>query len=130
MNEITYDKFGHCVFCHKCMIIEEIIDGKMQTRFIPEYNEEQVLLDDGSKMRVAMCINCKNNYTEKDYNKIMQSVADGWEKELEVSKWTDEKKQNYRDKYYKLQLVTTTYKKSDDELKKELKIFKKKGKVK
>ena len=128
---IDYDKFGFCVFCHRNMTIEQVIDGKVQIRFIPEYIEEQFLLDDGSRMRVAMCVTCKENYTKQDHNKIMQSVIDGWEKELEVSKWTEEKKQDYRDRYYKLNLVTKTYKKSEDTLEKELIEFNnKKDKVK
>ena len=110
------------------MIIEEVIDNKVQIRFTPEYTEEEFLLDDGSKMSVAMCVNCKTNYTEKDYNKIMKSVANGWEKELEGLNWQEEKKQNYREKYYKLNIVAKSFGKPNDILEKELSKFKKKVK--
>ena len=124
MNEIDYDKFGFCCLCHRQLVIEEVIDGKVQTRFTPEYIEEEYLLTDGSKMRVAMCIHCKQNHTEEDKDKIMKSVIDGWEKELETLNWDTEKRNKYRDYYYKLKLVTKSFGKPMDILERELKEFK------
>ena len=122
--EINYDKFGFCCLCHKQMVIEEVIDSKVQIRFTPEYIEEEFLLDNGSRMRVAMCIQCKQSYSDKENDKIMQSVVSGWEKEVEVLNWNEEKKEKYRKDYYELKIVTKSFGKPLDILEKALKEFK------
>ena len=33
------DKFGFCVKCHKNMIVEQIIDGRIQKRFTADYDK-------------------------------------------------------------------------------------------
>ena len=64
MNE--FDRFGHCIICHKNMTIEEVIDGRVQVRFTPDYDEKEVLLSDNSKMRIVTCKECKEKITEKE----------------------------------------------------------------
>ena len=100
------DTFGHCVKCSKNMLIKQVIGGKVQNRFTPDYTEVQYLLNDGSKMRVAMCIDCKNNLTENNSSDIMQSVINGWQVQVDSLDWTKEKKQAYMDRYSQLEIVT------------------------
>lgn len=121
---INFDKFGHCVLCHKNMVVEKVIDGKVQLGFTSDHMEEEFLLDDGSRMRVCMCKECNSKYDHKDYDKIMQCVNAGWEKEMEERNWEDNRKENYRKKYNKLKIITSSLGKPDDVLKKELKEFK------
>ena len=105
-NTIDYDKFGHCIKCHRNLIVEQIIDQKPTKRFLPDYSEKEYVLDDGSRMRVAVCKQCKETLTDKDTPYIMKTVIAGWKKELEtLHHWTEEKKEKYMDKYGKLKIV-------------------------
>ena len=100
--EIDYDKYGHCAFCHRYLLIEKVIDGKIELVHHPDYSEEQFLLDDGSRMRVPLCKKCKPNFTEKDHPKLMASVIKGWATEVQYLKhWTDEMRKKYIDRYSK-----------------------------
>jgi hypothetical protein len=102
------DRYGYCVKCGKYMISEAVIDGVSVQRFTPDYSEKQYLLSDGSKMRVAICIACKDAITDEDKKPIMQTVMNGWKAELDKLDWTKEKKQNYVDNYSKLEIVHHT----------------------
>lgn len=116
---MDYDCFGHCVKCHKNMLIEQVVDGELIQRFTPDYSEEEFLLDNGSRMRVVICKDCQKSLTENDYNKIMQCVINGWKKEIENNpdKWDRDKKKKYQDDYFILKIVTKSQYKTEDELK-------------
>lgn len=107
-STIDYDLFGHCIVCHKNMLFEQIIDGKAQMRFSPEYTEKEFILDDNSKMRVAMCREHASKVTKKDYKDIMKTVVKGWDKETDelvkspnYPSWTQERKMKYMSEYEK-----------------------------
>ena len=102
------DTYGHCVLCGKNMLIKQVIDGKVQERFTPDYTEAQFLLNDKSKMNVAMCQGCKNNITDEQHTDIMQSVISGWQVQVDNSDWTDEKKQAHMEKYSQLEIVSNS----------------------
>lgn len=121
---MDYDCLGHCVKCHKNMLIEQVIDGQLIQRFIPDYTEEEFLLDNGSKMRVVMCKDCQFVLTEDDHDSIMQCVVKGWNKEMEDGNWAENRKQNYRNDYFNLTIVSKSQYKTDDELKILLKQYK------
>ena len=124
---IDFDKFGHCVVCHKNMLIEQAIDGKVQQRFTTDYSETEYLLNDGSKMRVAICIDCKENLTDKDIPKIMSCVKKGWEVEVkDLKHWDEEKKKDYLDRYSKKEIVIQSENIPEDILEIKLKEYKKK----
>ena len=126
---LTADRYGHCVMCHKNMLIEAVIDQKVQKRFTPDYSETEYLLDDGSKMRVAICEQCKINLLPKDENYIMKCVLEGWRAEVEgFNHWTREKKDNYMDRYSKRKIVCLSEKIPQDVLDKKLKEHKTKDK--
>jgi len=128
---IDYDRHGHCVVCHEDMLYTQIIDGEPQVRLGPLYAETEYLLDDGSKMRVAICRDCKNTLKDDDEEKgrIMDCVFKGWEHELKVySHWDKEKKDAYLREYSKKKIVTRSDHIDDDILQKKLKKFKEKNK--
>jgi hypothetical protein len=103
MNTIDYDKFGHCIKCHKNMIIEQVIDNEVRKRMSTDYREVEFLLSSGSRMRVAICKDCQETLSEKEHNSIMECVVNGWKKELEeLHHWSKEKKDNYMETYGKL----------------------------
>ena len=57
--DIDFDLFGHCVKCHKNMLITQVIAGQEVQRLSGEYRETEYLLSSGSTMKVAMCVDCK-----------------------------------------------------------------------
>ena len=94
-NPLDYDKFGHCIICSKNMVQEVAINGKIETRFTPDYAETEVRLNDGSRMRLCTCDQCKQNLTAEQIPAIMSKVKKGWQMEVEKLDWTQEKKQKH-----------------------------------
>jgi hypothetical protein len=95
------------------MIEDKMINGRMQTVFTAQRGEVEYILDDGSKMRVAMCIDdiAKLDGTETDY--VMGAVKRGWQHELETySPWSQDQKDKYIEKYGKLEIVIRSDNKS------------------
>ena len=128
---IDYDKHGHCVICHEDMLYTQIIDSKPQQRLGALYSEVEYMLNDGSKMRVAVCIPCKDTLRDDDEEKsrVMDCVFKGWEHELrKYSHWDKLKKKNYLKEYSKKKIVTRSERVDSDVLQKRLKKFKEKNK--
>ena len=115
---ITYDCYGYCVLCHRNLRYEQVINDKVMMRFDTDYDETEYLLDDGSKMRVAICKPCKEKLTEEQNAEVMASVKAGWIEEVKVLPWSDEKKQDYIDNYSKKEIVCSSDGVTDDVLKK------------
>lgn len=102
---IKYDKYGHCVLCHKNMIYEQVIGQKVVNRFSTDYDTTEYLLDDKSRMRVAICKSCKSTLTEKDNDRVLNCVKAGWAEEVKTLPWNEKKKEDYLDRYNKLNIV-------------------------
>lgn len=110
----TKDRFGACVICHKDMIVERVVDGKVINMFSPEKDETIFNLDDGSIMPVSICKTCKNSVNLDDpklHDKIMNSVVEGWQYQVDqfVSDdkrpdWTQEKADLYMEEYGVLEI--------------------------
>lgn len=107
---MDWDEYGKCCNCHKDMLIEQVIDGKIQKRFTPEYTEKAYKLDDGTVMRVALCIQCANS--DLKATKVMDCVIKGWDRETDklvesplFPEWTPEKKKQHMDVYKKRKIV-------------------------
>lgn len=81
------DKYGHCVLCHRNLIVERVSDGKVIHMFTPDKEETEFLLDDGSKMRVCVCRPCKMTIDfndKKTCDNIMEAVVNGWQAEVDT----------------------------------------------
>ena len=106
MDRIDFDQFGHCVVCHKNMVVKKVVSGKVIDFFLPEYSETEYLLNDGSKMRVAICNDCKVNLNPEHNDKVMDCVKKGWQVEVDsFEHWTKEKKQAHMEVYLKKDIV-------------------------
>lgn len=134
-NTMDYDKFGHCVKCHKGMYVEQIIGGKPTIRFTPDYTEKEYLLSDNTRMRVAICKDCKGSMTEDDDDYVMSSVVKGWDvatdelvKDKKKRNWDKKKKDEYMDTYSKLKIVCTSEDTDKDVLDDKFKKYKEEGK--
>lgn len=125
-----YDIYGHCVVCHKNMLIEQVIDQRVQRRFTPDYSETEFLLDDGSRMRVAICKLCK--VEELNHDKIMECVIEGWKREVkEIIAWSDEKKEEHIEVYSQKKILVKSENVPDDMIEKKFKEHQEKvGKLK
>jgi hypothetical protein len=106
------------------MIYEQVIGQKVTRRFHVDYDETEYLLDDGSKMRVALCKPCKGNLTEVKNKEIMDCVIEGWREEVKTLPWSDEKKKDYMDRYSKKEIICMAEGVPKDILQKKLKKYK------
>ena len=117
MTNPNIDKFGHCVICHKNLLITQVIEDRVQTRFTADKNEEIYLMNDGSKMRVSICTPCKDKLNGTEFSSVMESVFNGWKLELEdYDHWDKEKKESYLKKYSELEIISHTRGKDDASL--------------
>lgn len=115
MTYENIDKYGHCVVCHKGLLIERVVDGKAVKIFSPDKEESEFLLDDGSRMRVCICRGCKKDVdlSNEDTQKIiMEAVINGWDLEVkslvEDNKkpdWDSKRGKEYMDVYKKRNIV-------------------------
>ena len=58
-------------------------------------------------MRVSVCEDCFLNLEPEDMGKLMESVINGWQKEVDEcnTKWTPEKKEEHMTEYSKFFVV-------------------------
>ena len=107
-------------------------DGSWKWQLSDDFCEVEVLLSSGSKMVLNMCESCKNTlngitlvsieekakkaevhederiFTETidPFDKIIGSIKQGWEKEMGESDWPEEKREEYRAKFFGLSIVS------------------------
>ncbi len=124
---IDYDSYGHCCSCHKNMLIEQVVGGNVIKRFTADYDEVQYLLNDGSKMRVTICKQCKELDKHSDTSNIMECIIKGWQKEVDdlvadenKPNWTQEKANEHMEWYGNLEIVSDTDKHDEDSLNRKL----------
>lgn len=120
---LDYDKYGHCIICGKNMKYTQIVDGKEISRFSDEYCEVEYLLNDNSKMRVAICTSCKPALadTTDTYDMIMEKVVKGWDVETsalvadpEKKDWTPDRKKVHMARYSNLSIKSNIQGVPDD----------------
>ena len=123
--EIDYDKYGHCVMCHRYLMYEKVIDGAVRLINSPDYSEEEFVINDGSRMRVAICDKCKEELTEDDNDKVMDCVIKGWDMETQyIPHWTEDMRKSHMDKYSKKNIMFQSAGMANDVVEKKLKIIK------
>ncbi len=108
------DRYGHCVFCTKNMIVKRVVDGKVISMFTPDHGHTEFLLDTGSRMRVCICKKCKAKVDFSDpviQKMIMDAVQRGWELETKTliaddskPEWTEEFGKKYLETMSKLNI--------------------------
>lgn len=123
-NPLDYDKHGHCIMCSKNMVVEIAVNGKVEKRFTPDYQEMEVLLSNNSKMRICTCDQCKAKLRPEDYPVIMQKVYNGWSKEVDGLNWSNERKEKHLESYKDLEIVTNAEGVAKDVLEKNIESFK------
>lgn len=114
MDTDKIDRYGHCVNCCKNLIVKRVVDGKVVEMFSPLHDHTEFILDNGSRMRVCICKDCKSSINLSDNNvqkDIMKAVNKGWEletkslvKDDKFPDWTPEYGKKYLDRMAKLSI--------------------------
>lgn len=115
--DIDYDKYGHCVKCHKDMLTQKVVTGEdgrltIEDMFTADQTTSQVLLDDGSKATIMLCKSCKESLVDSDYPKIMKCIIKGWEMEInemveqdKFKLWDEKRKKDHMKRYGKRKII-------------------------
>lgn len=110
------DKFGHCVFCHRNLIKNVVVNGKVEGVFDADKDEAYMKLNNGSLMPICICKPCKNDVNLDNpivQTKIMDAVQEGWKLEMHMMRdnpdkfpdWTPEKHEKLQKHYDILSIV-------------------------
>lgn len=77
------DELIKCYLCHKPLLIEKVIEGRLQKVLHPERVITQFYLNNHSRMDVALCMSCKDMNIDNPIiqDRIMKNIIDGWQKE-------------------------------------------------
>lgn len=96
---VGIDQVGHCVKCHKNLIVWTIVNidntgtGELISRAgekkayrvkmpSPLYDLNDFALSDGSIMTCCMCKSCKAKLSADDHDDIFNTVFNGWQAEF------------------------------------------------
>lgn len=110
------DKFGHCVVCHRNLIKNVVLNGKVEGVFDADKDEAQLKLNNGSVMPISICKPCKISKDLSDsmvHSKIMDAVQNGWLLEMDhmdrnpdkFPEWNSKKKEDLKKYYSTLQIA-------------------------
>lgn len=81
------DKYGHCIICHRDMILNRVVGGKSVPMFHTDHDHTEFVINNKSKLVVCMCKICKSTIDLHDENvqkDVMKSVLNGWKMEQET----------------------------------------------
>lgn len=86
-------EYGLCLNCEKDLLRTCSSCGSKQKS--NDYTEVLLNLTNGSKMPIAVCLDCKDTVFQGDKKQIMDAVRKGWSKEHEKMNWSKEKRDHY-----------------------------------
>lgn len=110
------DKFGNCCVCHRNLVVNKVIGGKVESTWHPDKDDAYMKLNQGSLMPIAICKPCKHSVDMTDplvHTQIMQAVNNGWALEIDHMKkhpeqfkdFTPEKEKALKDMYKGLSIT-------------------------
>jgi hypothetical protein len=110
------DKFGHCVICHRNLIKNVVINGKVEGVFDSDKDEAFLKLNINSLMPICICKPCKASVDLTDtatHERIMEAVQEGWKLEMHMMRdnpdkfpdWTPEKHEKLQKHYDNLKIM-------------------------
>lgn len=73
-----------CYLCNAPMLLERVIDGKLEKVLHPEHDETEFFINNGSRMPVIVCLSCQKSAdlnSQDVHQTIMNNVIDGWKQE-------------------------------------------------
>ena len=110
------DKFGHCVVCHRNLIKNVAINGKIEGVFDADKDEAYLKLNNGSLMPISICRPCKESTDLTNvtiHAQIMEAVQEGWKLEMHMMmnnpdrfpEWNKEKQDRLQKYYNNLRII-------------------------
>jgi hypothetical protein len=118
MGEIKdIDKFGNCVCCHRHLVENKVIGGKVIGVLHPDASDSFFKLNNGSILVVPICKPCKLTMNLDDaivQSNILSEVNNGWQLEINHMKahpehfadFTLDKENNLKSMYAGLNIVS------------------------
>ena len=73
-------EFGKCPFCEKAILKKDKENNPVR---LEGYSEFWMALSDGSRMKVAICENCKKSLTKANAEAILAAHREFWTKGIE-----------------------------------------------
>ena len=70
-----------------------------------KYTQVEMNLSNGSRMPVAVCVDCKDDVFSADRKAIMDAVRAGWIEEQIRDKWSKERMADYARRFGSLEIV-------------------------
>lgn len=64
-----------------------------------KYAEVLMNISNGSKMPVAVCMDCKDKVFHADRKQLMDAIRQGWHREHDKLNWTKEQRKVYWEKH-------------------------------
>lgn len=86
-------EYGFCLLCEKDVMVSCGTCG--HKKHGNNYTEVLLDLSNGSKMPIAVCLECKDKVSHADKSDIMKAVRAGWQKELDAMDWSKEQREAY-----------------------------------
>lgn len=86
-------EYGKCLHCGKDLMSACGTCGHKKPN--NNYTEVRFDLTNGSKMPVAVCLDCKDKIFHADKKEIMKVVRAGWEKEHDKMGWDKDQRERY-----------------------------------
>src|ERR1700741_5625957 len=83
------DKFGNCVSCHRNLVKNVVLNGKVEGVMDADADTSYFKLTNGSILVVPICKPCKATMNLDDpivHDTIMKSVQEGWTLEMHMMK--------------------------------------------
>lgn len=110
MKVDNIDKFGNCVFCHRNLVKNVVLNGKIDVVFDADRDHIHCQFNNGSYTDIPVCKPCKKDL---DFNapdireQIMEQVKLGWELEIDhmdrnaakFQGWNEKAKKSLKDYY-------------------------------
>ena len=129
-NEYMH-RFCNCKLCGEKLVVDKVLyDEKtgrqmIKTIFTPNKREAQVLLNDGSQMRVLACVRCYDIKTQEAHTTIMVKVKSDWKDEMaNFSKLTKRQQKDLSTYQDALHIIVRSDKMSKEQVEKRFKKFK------
>ena len=86
-------EYGICTLCEKSVM--ETCSTCGAKRHAGRYTEVLLDLTNGSKMPVAVCLDCKDHVHQVNKKVLMDAVRQGWHREHVKANWSKEKRDAY-----------------------------------
>lgn len=95
--------YGVCLLCEKDLMVKCVsCDSRRPSN---NYTEVEMKLSNDSRMKIAVCLECKDKIFKEDRKLIMDAIKAGWKAEQVRDGWSQDKKDAYQASFGDLEIV-------------------------